>query len=82
MSLLSLHALTSELARGDLALLDVEALPIRRHWYIVHRSGKQLSIVAKAFFDYLKTEGAELERELREAQAVRKLRRKPRLARK
>ena len=80
LSLLSLHALTSELARGDLALLDVEALPIRRHWYIVHRSGKQLSIVAQAFFDYLKAEGVELERDLREAQAVRKLRRKPRRA--
>ena len=70
LSLLSLHALKSELARRELVLLDVEELPIRRSWYIVHRKGKELSIVAQTFFDYLKEEGVSLERELREAQAT------------
>ena len=82
LSLLSLHALTAELARGDLALLEVEALPIRRSWYIVHPAGKHLSVVAQAFFDYLKAEGVELERELREAQAALKPHRKSTPARK
>ena len=70
LSLLSLHALKSELARKELVLLDVEGLPIRRSWYIVHRKGKELSIVARTFFDYLKEEGVRLERELEEAQSV------------
>ncbi len=67
LSLLSLHALKSELARQELVLLDVAGLPIRRSWYIVHRKGKQLSLVAKTFFDFLKAEGDTLERELRAA---------------
>ncbi len=82
LSLLSLHAITAELSRGDLALLDVEALPIRRSWYIVHHAGKQLSVVARAFFDYLKAEGVELERELREAQAALRPHRKSKPVRK
>jgi DNA-binding transcriptional LysR family regulator len=69
LSLLSLHALKNELARKEFVLLDVEELPIRRSWYIVHRKGKELSIVARTFFDYLKEEGVRLEHELR-AQAT------------
>ncbi len=76
LSLLSLHALTSELARDELVLLDVVGLPIRRSWYIVHRSSKQLSAVALAFFDFLKAEGLQLERELHKAQAAQALRKK------
>ncbi len=74
LSLLSLHALTAELARGELALLDVEALPIQRSWYIVHRAGKQLAIVARTFCDYLRAEGAHIARELEEAQAAQRRR--------
>jgi DNA-binding transcriptional LysR family regulator len=70
LSLLSLHALKSELARKELVLLDVEGLPIRRSWYIVHRKGKELSIVARTFFNYLKEEGVRLERELQAAQSA------------
>ena len=70
LSLLSLHALKSELARRELVLLDVEGLPIRRFWYIVHRKSKELSIVARTFFDYLKEEGVRLERELAVAQST------------
>ena len=70
LSLLSLHALKSELARRELILLDVEDLPIRRSWYIVSRKGKELSIAARMFFDYLKEEGVRLERELQEAQSA------------
>jgi DNA-binding transcriptional LysR family regulator len=70
LSLLSVHALKSELARAELVLLDVEELPIRRSWYIVFRKGKELSIVARTFFDYLKEEGARLEQELQAAQSA------------
>jgi DNA-binding transcriptional LysR family regulator len=84
LSLLSLHALKGELARRELALLDVEGLPIQRSWYVVHRKGKALSVVAQTFFDYLKSEGIMLERELQEAQAAtapKARRRKPARAR-
>ena len=57
LSLLSLHALGPEAEGRSLAILDVEGLPIRRSWYIVHPSGKRLSVVAQAFFEHLKTEG-------------------------
>ena len=71
LSLLSLHALGAELARRELALLDVEGLPIRRSWYIVHRSGKQLSLVARTFFAYLKDVGPQLQLELDKLGRVR-----------
>ena len=64
LSLLSLHALGAELARRELALIDVEGLPIRRSWYVVHRGGKQLSLVARTFLSYLKDVAPELQREL------------------
>ena len=51
-------------------LLDVEELPLRRSWYVVYRKGRELSIVARTFFDYLKEEGVRLERELEEAQSA------------
>ena len=79
LALLSLHAVKAELKRRELVLLDVEHLPIRRSWYIVHRAGKELSIVAHTFFDYLKAEGIVLERELaamRQSAAAKKSRRK------
>lgn len=73
LALLSLHALLGELKRQELVLLNVTGLPIRRHWYIVHRSGKELSAVAETFFDYLEAEGTRLQGDLREAQAAHTL---------
>lgn len=35
------------------AVLDVEGFPIHRQWYAVYPSGRQLSVVARAFLDYL-----------------------------
>jgi DNA-binding transcriptional LysR family regulator len=60
LSILSLHALGPDAAPGSLVALNVEALPIRRHWYIVRPAGKRLSVVAKAFFAYLKAEGSHI----------------------
>ena len=73
LALLSLHALLGELKRQELVLLNVTGLPIRRHWYIVHRCGKELSAVAETFFEYLEAEGTRLQGDLREAQAAHTL---------
>jgi DNA-binding transcriptional LysR family regulator len=60
LSILSLHALGPDTAPRSLVALNVEGLPIRRHWYIVHPAGKRLSVVAQTFFSYLKAEGSHI----------------------
>ncbi|MFM7560182.1 MAG: LysR family transcriptional regulator, partial [Cylindrospermopsis raciborskii] len=35
------------------SILDAQHFPIKRTWYIVHPSGKQLSIVARTYYEYL-----------------------------
>ena len=50
-SVLSRHTLITE--DQDVTILDVEHFPIQRNWYMVYPSGKQLSIVARAYFEYL-----------------------------
>lgn len=60
LSILSLHALGPDDAPRSLVALNVEGLPIRRHWYIVHPRGKRLSVVAQAFYAYLKAEGSRI----------------------
>lgn len=52
-SVLSRHTLPFEASSGVLTLLDVQGFPIKRHWYVVYPEGKQLSIVAQTFRDYL-----------------------------
>lgn len=56
-SVLSLHTLALEGTNSPLTILDVENFPIRRSWYVIYPAGKQLSIIAQAFFDYLLNEG-------------------------
>ena len=51
-SALSLHALALN-QPGQFAVLDVENFPILRHWYAVYPAGRPLSVVARAFLDYL-----------------------------
>ncbi len=51
-SALSRHTLTLN-QPGQFAVLDVEGFPILRHWYAVYPQGRQLSVVARAFLDYL-----------------------------
>ncbi len=52
-ALLSRHALQMDLALGRLAVLDVEGLPIRRQWYVIHRADRRLSRAAQAFRAFL-----------------------------
>ncbi|MEW6331488.1 MAG: LysR family transcriptional regulator [Pseudomonadota bacterium] len=53
-SVLSRHTLALDAPMGQLAILNVERFPIERHWYVVWPSGKQLTVVARTFLDYLK----------------------------
>jgi DNA-binding transcriptional LysR family regulator len=59
-TIMSLHALTLEPMHGQLVVLDVEGFPIERSWFVVYPRGKQLSVVAQTFFEFLKTEGSQL----------------------
>jgi len=59
-SILSAHTLALEGSSSQLTILDVEKFPIERYWYAVYPSGKQLSIVARTFLEYLLTEGKEI----------------------
>jgi DNA-binding transcriptional LysR family regulator len=52
-SVLSRHTLISKLATSSLTLLDVEHFPIKRNWYVVHLAGKQLSMIARTYYQYL-----------------------------
>ena len=38
---------------GQFAILDVQGFPIIRHWYAIYPAGRQLSVAARAFLDYL-----------------------------
>lgn len=53
LGILSLNTVTLELETNRLVVLDAEAFPILRHWYVVHREGKRLSTVAQAFKSFL-----------------------------
>jgi len=53
-SVLSRHTLALDAPLGQLAILDVVGFPIERQWYVAYPAGKQLSIVARTFLDYLK----------------------------
>lgn len=59
-SVLSRHTLGLEGGTSELTILDVEAFPIRRNWYVVYPANKQLSVVAQTFFEYLLDEAKRL----------------------
>jgi DNA-binding transcriptional LysR family regulator len=60
LGIVSMHTLAMELELKRLVLLDVEQFPIMRNWYIVHRSGKRLSLVAQSFQKLVKEESRQL----------------------
>lgn len=53
-AVLSRHTLALDGPMGQLVELDVAGFPIERHWYFAYPSGKQLSIVAQTFLEYLR----------------------------
>ena len=60
-AVLSRHTLALDAPMGQLAILDVEGFPIERHWYFAYPSGKQLSIVAQTFLEYLRQASGHLD---------------------
>lgn len=63
LSVLSKHTLALEGLNNQLTILDVEGFPIERYWYVVYPTGKQLSAIARAFFEYLLNEGKQVAEE-------------------
>jgi len=53
LGLLSRDTVEMELALNRLTVLNVAEFPIMRYWYVVHRQGKRLSVVAQTFKGYL-----------------------------
>lgn len=60
LSFLSLRTVRHELTSGHLALLDIEGLPIIRHWHVTHLQSKRLSPAALAFKSFLIEEAGPL----------------------
>lgn len=54
-SVLSRHTLALDAAMGQLTTLDVSHFPIKRQWYAVYPAGKQPTIVAQTFLEYLRS---------------------------
>jgi LysR family transcriptional regulator, low CO2-responsive transcriptional regulator len=63
-AVVSQHSLMLEPMRDKIAVLDVEGFPIVRSWYVVYPQGKQLSVVARTFFEYIKQESVSIHDEL------------------
>jgi len=61
-SVLSEHTLISEGKSSELTNLNVEHFPIKRRWYVASLAGKQLSIIAQTFLDYLLAESQKIPR--------------------
>lgn len=51
-SVISNHALALN-AANQFAILQAEGFPICRQWYVVYPRGRELSVVARTFFDFL-----------------------------
>jgi DNA-binding transcriptional LysR family regulator len=62
-AILSRHTLAIEEVTGQIAIfeqvtiLDVQGFPIPWHWCIGYPTGKQLSVVARTFLEYIQDEG-------------------------
>jgi DNA-binding transcriptional LysR family regulator len=52
-SVLSRHVFNQQKFGEEFAILDVQHFPIKRYWYVSYPKGKQLSIIAQTFLDYL-----------------------------
>ena len=54
LAVLSQSTLSLAPRQEDVITLDVQGFPIRRSWYVVRPRGKQLSVVAQTFLDFLR----------------------------
>jgi DNA-binding transcriptional LysR family regulator len=53
-SVLSRHTLALDAAMGQIATLNVKHFPIKRQWHAVYPAGKQPSMVAQTFLEFLR----------------------------
>lgn len=60
LSFLSLRTIRHELASGHMVLLDIQGLPLVRHWHITHLAAKRLSPAAREFKHFLIEEAGPL----------------------
>ncbi len=60
LSMLSIYALLHEINSGEIAILDIQGFPVKDEWYLCYPKGKQLSVVAQVFAEYMTFEGREL----------------------
>ncbi|MES9946336.1 MAG: LysR family transcriptional regulator [Candidatus Thiodiazotropha sp.] len=61
LGVVSAHTIELEVETGRLVILDIEGLPIQRHWYMVYRKTKRLSPAAKAFHDFVMSEAQHIQ---------------------
>ena len=54
-SVVSLHSIESSM-RSALVELDVDGFPIESQWYLVYPVGKQVSFIAQAFLDLVRSQ--------------------------
>lgn len=54
---LSVQSVAAEVQAGQLAVLDVVGLPIRRQWFAISRSDRAVTPVMAAFQVFLATQG-------------------------
>ncbi len=60
LGVVSRHTIGLELKSDFLCVLDVESFPILRHWHLVTRKGKPVSLIAAAFRKFLLEECKQL----------------------
>jgi DNA-binding transcriptional LysR family regulator len=56
LALISAHTIAAEVHDGRLAVLDVQGLPIRRHWLVVRLRRRAISPATRALWDFVVAE--------------------------
>jgi DNA-binding transcriptional LysR family regulator len=59
-SIMSRYTLGLDVENDRLATLDVKGLPIEGHWYFVYPVGKQPTLVAQSFMEFVRKQGKHL----------------------
>jgi DNA-binding transcriptional LysR family regulator len=55
LAIMSRHAINTLAGSEAIVELNVQGFPLKRHWYVVTPGGKQLSVVATTFLEFLET---------------------------
>ncbi len=62
LGIISYHSIELELEAGRLSILNIPGFPIIRHWYIVNRRAKRLSLAALEFKSFLLAHASDFNR--------------------